>query len=616
MLMEQTKVHRIRFYVPDNLRGINCMSIDVDNEKLAIARRGFEDGTAPATVIEIWDIKHSPCIEQQIHEDDDEPTLVESLCWGVNLRLFSCGYDGYVSEYDLTKDGFKQRYDISGGPLWCLAINPSCSKLVCGSEDGSVSIVDLVEDGFGEVRRLGKMSTRVLSLAWMKNGDKIIAGSQGIISIFDHKTRRLLEKIELDNDCLIWSLSAFEDNIISGDSKGYTSFWAANTGTLVKRHHSHRSDVLTVFASPRGPVYSAGIDPVIAQFDAWTSKPLIPINAHTHDVKAIVVDRDGQIYSGGQDVDLVRTSIRPKTVTRLTPDLNECIKFCGDTLAVQYLKAIELFNIDTKVSDQADTSPVKLATIRSKHNIIASALSTDWVVYGGFKNIVFINLENELDKVPHTFSLTETVNKMSFLDKSTLAICSATKVHLVTLVDKTVKEVGVHEFNHRITLMSACPNSIAIALSNNELIFLPKGCQTPISVSKVHSIPTAMNFNAYESNKLYICTSNKMFSKYNLEQHSLKMDVSTNLSKLEAGQYFKGITFTSNSVLLYTNAGLCSLDPKSFSFKTGVSNYKSIISIHSTFDLKHPQIVLVELPDEEVIKLLPPAFMRRIFGAE
>lgn len=593
------------------------MSIDADNEKIAIVRKACDESAAPSTLIEVWDIKNSPCVEQKIHECDSEPALVEAICWGKNGRLFSCGCDGYINEYDLAKNCIKHKYEISNGPLWCLAINPSGTKLVFGSEDGCISLVDLMEDGFGEVQRLSKMSSRVLSLAWMKNQDKVIAGSQGIISIHDHESKRLLEKIELGDNCLVWSLATFNDLIISGDSKGYTSFWDSVKATLVNRYHSHRSDVLTVFASKKGLVYSSGIDPVIAQFDVHATRPLIPINAHTHDVRAIVIGNNDHIYSGGQDINLVRTITHPKSVTKFYCDFSECINFCGDILSVQYLRAIELFNLDMKNIDSSPKeAPIKLATIRSKHNIIASAVNSNWVVYGTYKDVVFVNSVNELVKVRHSISLTEVVSKMSFLDTDTLAIATATRVHVVSLANCKVTEIAVQEFDHRIVSLSTCPESIAVALSNCELIYMPAEHWTPISVSKLSSITTAMSFNPFESNKLYICTSNKTLWKFNLERTNLKMDVFQDLTKLEADNYFRGLAYTKKSVLIYTNSGLNSFDSTSFSFKTRSSNYKSIISVNSVICKQPIQIVLVEFPEEQFIKLLPPAFMKKVFGAE
>lgn len=614
MFTEQTSVHRIRFYVPDNLKGIQSMSIDCESKKIAVARRGIDESTAHSSVIEIWNIQHSPFVEQTIHESDTEPSSIEAVCWGPDGRLFSCGCDGYINEYDLLNSCFKRRHDLSGSPVWCLTMNPDKTKLVCGSESGKISIVDLVEDGFGEVHTLGKMSSRVLSLVWMTSCDKIVAGSQGIISIYDHGSKKLLEKIELDSNTLIWSLAAYDDTIISGDSKGYTSFWSATTATLGQNYKSHKSDVLCVHVSPYGLVYSSGIDPEIAQFDVFALKPLIPIHIHTHDVRAIVVDDDGHIYSGGQDVNLVKTIIiQPKSTSKFSPDLSDCIKFWDGILAIQYLKNIDLFNLDSKnLENSAKENPVKVASIKSKHNIIASAINSNWVVYGGYKDIVFVNSVNDLVKVRHSLSISGLVNKMSFLDRDTLALCTSAQLHVIDLSKGEVREVAVRQFDHRITTLATCSESIAISLSSCELIYIPRKGWKPISVSNLLSIPTAMSFNPFEKNKLYICTVSKNVFKFNLEPLNLKEDTSTELKKLEADQYFRSIAFTSKSVLINTTTGLYSFD-NSFSFKTRVSNYKRIIAMKSFLD---HQIVLVELPDEEFIKLLPAAFMKRIYGAE
>jgi len=44
----------------------------------------------------------------------------------------------------------------------------------------------------------------------------------------------------------------FQDDftVVSGDSRGKTSFWNGRTGTLVDSYQSHKADVLAVAISP------------------------------------------------------------------------------------------------------------------------------------------------------------------------------------------------------------------------------------------------------------------------------------------------------------------------------------------------------------------------------
>jgi len=44
----------------------------------------------------------------------------------------------------------------------------------------------------------------------------------------------------------------FQDDftVVSGDSRGKTSFWKGRTGTLVDSYQSHKADVLAVAISP------------------------------------------------------------------------------------------------------------------------------------------------------------------------------------------------------------------------------------------------------------------------------------------------------------------------------------------------------------------------------
>ena len=75
-------------------------------------------------------------------------------------------------------------------------------------------------------------------------------------------------RTERERETIVWSV-AITDNftVMSGDSRGKTSFWNAVTGTLVDSYQTHKADVLTVHISEDQTVaYSSGVDPVIMHF--------------------------------------------------------------------------------------------------------------------------------------------------------------------------------------------------------------------------------------------------------------------------------------------------------------------------------------------------------------
>lgn len=107
-------------------------------------------------------------------------------------------------------------------------------------------------------------------------------------------------RVEKHRETTVWSVLLLNDmTIVSGDSRGKTSFWNGNTGTLSDSYQSHKADVLTVGCSKdQAVVYSSGVDPVIMHFQPIKTSLASPgvrakwvksVHrwANSHDVRAI-----------------------------------------------------------------------------------------------------------------------------------------------------------------------------------------------------------------------------------------------------------------------------------------------------------------------------------------
>ena len=75
-------------------------------------------------------------------------------------------------------------------------------------------------------------------------------------------------RLEKNLETTVWSVTILTDfTIVSGDSRGKTSFWNGKTGTLIDSYQSHKADILTVAANEEeNVVYSSGVDPSIVHF--------------------------------------------------------------------------------------------------------------------------------------------------------------------------------------------------------------------------------------------------------------------------------------------------------------------------------------------------------------
>ena len=81
-------------------------------------------------------------------------------------------------------------------------------------------------------------------------------------------------RTERTRETIVWSVVIAKDmTIISGDSRGKTSFWNGKLGTLIDSYQTHKADVLTVtLNSKQTEALSSGIDPWIMHFQPVVRK--------------------------------------------------------------------------------------------------------------------------------------------------------------------------------------------------------------------------------------------------------------------------------------------------------------------------------------------------------
>ena len=160
--------------------------------------------------------------------------------------------------------------------------------LAVGTEEGYVCIFDVVPDGLNFDKILDKQEGRVLTLDWHVDGFHIVTGSTDTIRVWNvesgHPVQRMSTgRAEHNLETTVWSILMLKDfTVVSGDSRGKTSFWNGQNGTLLDSYQSHKADILCVTTtSDEKVVYASGVDPSIAHFQPITK------NTRTRWVKSI-----------------------------------------------------------------------------------------------------------------------------------------------------------------------------------------------------------------------------------------------------------------------------------------------------------------------------------------
>ncbi|KAI0651628.1 WD40 repeat-like protein [Trametes meyenii] len=296
-----------------------------------------------------------------------------------NLRLFSAGGGSELVEWDVEKGCIKRTISSQGGPIWSISPNPASTILALGCEDGSVRLLSLLYDELTHLRRLDRLKSRILSIAWgppvprqkktqsaESDSDDdddewsdswLIAGcSDSSLRKLDFATGRALDRMGTDKirgeRTLVWAVGVLGDGtIVSGDSMGHVKFWDSKTCTQLQSFQGHAADVLCLTISPDGTaVYTSGVDQKVTQFSyVKTSRsdsnpsPLVSRTSgrwvqsssrrlHSHDVRALAiwppytplphshqrhfpVDVAPVLASGGLDMSVVLTPAALPTAT-------------------------------------------------------------------------------------------------------------------------------------------------------------------------------------------------------------------------------------------------------------------------------------------------------------
>jgi U3 small nucleolar RNA-associated protein 4 len=196
----------------------------------------------------------------------------------------------------------KRSINSNGGAIWSLSANPKSTILAIGCEDGSIQLFSTENDGLSHLRKLGKVKSRLLSIAWgppvpsdsrpspevtMESDDGsddendmgwtdgwLVTGcADSSIRKWDFATGRVTNRLTTDKTraerTLVWSVCVLgysirtlhgfieltlnlrsDGTIVSGDSMGIVKFWDSKTCTQLSTFQAHGADVLCLSVSP------------------------------------------------------------------------------------------------------------------------------------------------------------------------------------------------------------------------------------------------------------------------------------------------------------------------------------------------------------------------------
>lgn len=397
--MPSFRAHSVRFYRAQP-EAITCMSHCPASPQLAVARADSS--------VEVWHTGHSLVLQKRLGPAPGEQASVESLAWGAGT-LYSCGLHGQVVEYDLPRQCELRRHPVTSGPAWCLAIDGEARTMAVGTEEGFVCLFSITSEGLEYNRVFDRQEGRILCLAWHPDGIHIATGSTDTIRVWNsttgHPTARMTTgRTERNKETIVWCVAVTADmTIISGDSRGKTSFWNGRNGTLMDSVQSHKADVLAIAVSQdQKKAYSSGVDPTLMHFQIiqkadgrtkWVKSLHRVISSH--DVRSLVSAGD-RLYSGGVDTYLQVSAYPGRHVTRLPclpPPSSISVASDSRLLLLPFTSRLEVWRLGSSqyltgglgTVLPLEAEPAKLMEVEAKQGerIVCSAIHNQgrWLAY-------------------------------------------------------------------------------------------------------------------------------------------------------------------------------------------------------------------------------------------
>ncbi|XP_071959347.1 U3 small nucleolar RNA-associated protein 4 homolog isoform X2 [Antedon mediterranea] len=551
-------VHRVKFfdYQPT---AIHCMAYDEDSERLAVVR---SDGA-----IEIWNMKHNFNQERVI--PGSRTSKLDSVTW-VKGRLFTTGFQGDITEYDLVKNTVKYSV-LYGNAAWCLAANHAGTLLATGSDNGCIRLFDLTTEKVTYDRMLNPQDQRIVSLAWHKSDEIIVTGSIDNMKVWNVITGNAVQRITLQRtfkkkETIVWCVAILSDHtIVSGDSTGRTMFWDGRVGTMLKGYTSHRMDILTMCVTKdETSVFTTGVDPTIVQFTlavtddrlgtkAWVRNRHIAFG-HTHDIRAMVI-AGNFLVSGGLDTNLVTNPIevspghsqirgqieKYKRLYHAFPQ-KSLIKCAGESklLLFQYPYHLEVWKLGS-TSDATDKDvasltvseqPLKLLDILTKgiDQIVCSSISKDgaWIAYSDVHRVKLFHLNLDVPSLQKVACLPMQLGPTHHLvfscDSSKLFLATdscSVQVLLLDEIQPTLQHT-FHAMENSILVLEADSSGTFVAAADaegNVIVYNVNNFKVHCRLPTYASQPKAVAFSPH-SPEIFVAYSDQMLYEYNLELKS------------------------------------------------------------------------------------------------
>jgi eukaryotic-like serine/threonine-protein kinase len=220
-------------------------------------------------------------------------------------QLASAGGDGTVKIWNSTTGQVIQTFQAHSDLVVSVAFHPDGKHLASRGADLTVKVWDLTATGqpvlterCTATRRFGTAYT----VAFSPDGRQLAAGTDGVVKVWDWKTRQLLHSLPGHNFHSIPVAFSGDGRLATGSFREDLKLWNPETGRLLGSIHAHDHPVSALAFSPDGKwLASASFGRTVKLSDATTGA-LLHTLLHTGNVECVTFSRNGRrLASGGED---------------------------------------------------------------------------------------------------------------------------------------------------------------------------------------------------------------------------------------------------------------------------------------------------------------------------